>query len=97
MSDHVEVRPLLADDAERCAGIIASLPHFFGDPTGIRDCAAAVRSQQGFVATVGGEVKAFLTPHRSAIEWERLRAACMALTVEEPRWHELRLSASSFQ
>jgi GNAT superfamily N-acetyltransferase len=55
------IRPLSPDDAAACDGIIASLPYFFGDPDGVRDCAAAVRSQPGFVAEMDGRVVAFLT------------------------------------
>ncbi len=58
------VRPLTITDAPSCDAIIASLPYFFGDPDGVRDCAAAVRSQRGYVATVGGDVVAFLTVER---------------------------------
>ena len=58
------IRSLTIDDALACDAIIASLPYFFGDPDGVRDCAAAVRSQRGYVATVGADVAAFLT-----IEW----------------------------
>lgn len=61
MTDNIHLRPLAPSDAERCDAIVASLPHFFGDPDGIRDCAAAVRSQRGWVATLDSEVAGFLT------------------------------------
>jgi ribosomal protein S18 acetylase RimI-like enzyme len=50
-----------ATDAERCDAIIASLSDWFGMEEGIRDCAAAVRSEAGFVADEAGDVRAFLT------------------------------------
>ncbi len=56
------VRPLdPTNDAAACDAVLASLPYFFGDPDGQRDCAVAVRSQPGFVATVDGQVAAFIT------------------------------------
>ena len=58
------IRPLTPADAPACDAIIASLPYFFGDPDGVRDCAAAVRAQPGYVATIDGSVAAFLTIER---------------------------------
>ena len=45
------IRSLEAKDAENCDAILAGLPDWFGDPKGIRECAEAVRSQKGYVAT----------------------------------------------
>ncbi len=61
----VRIRPLTRDDAPACDSIIASLPDFFELEEGIRACAEAVRSEQGFVAVVDGSVRAFVTfaPH----------------------------------
>jgi GNAT superfamily N-acetyltransferase len=50
------IEPLTAEHAAACDAVIASLPYFFGDPTGIRDCAEAVRAQRGWVALVEGSV-----------------------------------------
>jgi ribosomal protein S18 acetylase RimI-like enzyme len=61
MSGNVSIRALSAADAERCDAIIASLPYFFGVPSGVRDCAEAVRTQRGFVAVRDGSVAGFLT------------------------------------
>lgn len=55
------LRDLEPADAPACDAVLATLPTFFGDPGGIADCAEAVRTQKGFVATVGEEVVAFLT------------------------------------
>lgn len=56
------IRPLHHEtDAEGCDAIIASLPGWFGMEEGIRDSAAAVRSEEGFVADEDGEVRSFLT------------------------------------
>ena len=68
------VRSLHPDDAAACDAIIASLPDWFGDQNGIRDCAAAVRAEPGFVATVDGTVVGFLTvtrpcDHVAEISW----------------------------
>jgi len=56
------IRPLdNAADAEACDAIIASLPDWFGLEQGILDCAAAVRTQDGLVATDQDVVRAFCT------------------------------------
>jgi ribosomal protein S18 acetylase RimI-like enzyme len=57
----ITIRSLAPDDAAACDAVILSLPYFFGDPTGRDDCAAAVRSQTGFVATVDEAVAGFIT------------------------------------
>jgi rhodanese-related sulfurtransferase/GNAT superfamily N-acetyltransferase len=68
------VRSLHAADATACDAIVAALPDWFGDEHGIRDCAEAVRSQPGFVATVDDAVVGFLTvarprPRVAEISW----------------------------
>jgi GNAT superfamily N-acetyltransferase len=72
------IRDLQVADADSCDAIIASLPHFFGDPAGIADCARAVRTQRGWVAEVDGTVHAFLTvdyplPSAPEITWMAVR------------------------
>jgi ribosomal protein S18 acetylase RimI-like enzyme len=57
----VAIRPLDHDDAAACDAIVRSLPYHFGDEAGRADCAAAVRSQRGFVAEDPGAVVGFLT------------------------------------
>jgi ribosomal protein S18 acetylase RimI-like enzyme len=57
----VDVRRLAPDDAEACHRIVLSLPYHFGHEGGRRECAAAVRSHEGLVAELGGEVVGFLT------------------------------------
>lgn len=57
----VEVRQLLERDAGSCDAIVATLPYHFEDEDGRRECAAAVRTQRGFVAEDGEEVVGFLT------------------------------------
>lgn len=74
-----EVRELALADAPGCDGVIASLPYFFGDPDGIRECAEAVRSQRGFVATAAGAVTGFITlaqydPASAEITWLAVHA-----------------------
>ena len=71
---------LTPTDAPACDAIVASLPYFFGDPAGVRDCAAAVRWQRGYVATADGDVAAFLTverhnPESAEITWMAAHAS----------------------
>ena len=56
-----EIRALRPADAPACDAIVASLPYHFGHEEGRRECAAAVRSQQGLVGVEDGEVVGFLT------------------------------------
>ena len=56
-----DVRPLLAADGPSCDAIVASLPYHFGNAAGRADCAAAVRSQAGAVATRDRDVVGFAT------------------------------------
>ncbi len=65
--------------AAACDAVIASLPYFFGDPAGARDCADAVRSQRGWVALVDGAVAGFITlhphfPESAEITWMAVHA-----------------------
>jgi len=70
----ITVRALDHDrDAEACDAIIAGLPGWFGDAQGIRDCAAAVRSEPGLVALEVPDVVGFLT-------WERRDGAAAEIT-----------------
>jgi ribosomal protein S18 acetylase RimI-like enzyme len=55
------VRDLEPQDAAACDAIVAGLPEWFGNEQGIRDCALAVRSQTGIVATYETGVTGFLT------------------------------------
>lgn len=57
----VSIRPLAPADAPACDAIILSLPEFFGHEGGRADCAAAVRSQAGWVAEEDGRVIGFAT------------------------------------
>jgi GNAT superfamily N-acetyltransferase len=74
------IRPLDADaDPVACDEIIASLPDWFGMDEGIRECAAAVRNQPGFVAELDGSVNGFLTlarpyPRTPEISWLAVHA-----------------------
>jgi GNAT superfamily N-acetyltransferase len=68
------IRDLTLADAEGCDAVIASLPYHFGDPTGVADCAKAVRSQSGVVAEIDGGVAGFVTllyhfPESGEITW----------------------------
>lgn len=70
----MQVRPLEPSDATRCDEIIASLPDWFGNEQGIRDCAAAVRSHPGFVVEEEDTVTGFVTvgrprPQVAEITW----------------------------
>jgi rhodanese-related sulfurtransferase/GNAT superfamily N-acetyltransferase len=68
------VRSLEPTDAPACDAIIAGLPGWFGVQQGIDECAAAVRSQPGHVATIDDGVVGFLTvtqprTHVAEISW----------------------------
>jgi GNAT superfamily N-acetyltransferase len=65
----VELEP--ATHAEACDAIIRGLPDWFGVPDGIAECALAVRTTPGLIATDAGDVAGFLTDERrSASVWE---------------------------
>jgi GNAT superfamily N-acetyltransferase len=65
----VELEP--ATHAPACDGIIRGLPDWFGVPAGIAECAVAVRTTHGLVATDARGVAGFLTDERrSASIWE---------------------------
>jgi ribosomal protein S18 acetylase RimI-like enzyme len=74
------IRGLEPKDAEACDAILAGLPDWFGNPVGIKECAEAVRSQPGYVATDGaGAVAGFLTwvrtpPDSAEITWMAVRS-----------------------
>jgi rhodanese-related sulfurtransferase/GNAT superfamily N-acetyltransferase len=75
----MQIRSLRADDADACDAIVASLPGWFGDPTGLRDCAEAVRSQPGYVSMVDRTPVGFLTfttprPSVAEISWMAVHA-----------------------
>lgn len=73
-------REIQEEDAPACDAIVAGLPEWFGNPQGIADCAAAVRSQAGLVVLDdAGEVAGFLTWEVPAygvaeITWMAVRA-----------------------
>lgn len=77
-ADEVAIRGLEVGDAPACDAIVAGLPEWFANEDGIRDCAAAVRSQAGLVACEAGVVAGFLTYEvsgRSAeITWMAVRS-----------------------
>lgn len=76
----VEIRPLDSNtDAGGCDAVVHSLPYFFGDEDGLRECAEAVRTQHGWVADDRGEIVGFATtaqtsPTTEEITWLAVRA-----------------------
>ena len=58
---HEAVRELEPRDAAACDAIVAGLPEWFGNEQGIRECALAVRSHAGTVATDEAGVTGILT------------------------------------
>jgi GNAT superfamily N-acetyltransferase len=73
------IRDLEPEDASSCDAIVAGLPEWFGNETGIRGCAEAVRSQPGLVAEDDGDVVGFCTyeprePGSVEITWMAVRA-----------------------
>jgi ribosomal protein S18 acetylase RimI-like enzyme len=77
---HEAFRELEPLDATACDTIVAGLPEWFGNQQGIRDCALAVRSHAGLVATDETGVTGFLTWTHDAergfaeITWMAVRA-----------------------
>jgi GNAT superfamily N-acetyltransferase len=75
-----DIRPLDPElDAAACDAVIQSLPYFFGDENGIRECAEAVRTQPGWVAHDREEVIGFATTAPASrwcleITWLAVRA-----------------------
>jgi GNAT superfamily N-acetyltransferase len=57
----IAVRELRAADAPAGDAVIASLPYHFGLESGRRECAEAVRHQNGLAAVSGRDVVGFLT------------------------------------
>lgn len=75
----IELRELRAGDADVCDAVVASLPYFFGDPSGVEECKVAVRTHEGWVATLRGDVVAFVTvvshfPSSAEITWLAVHA-----------------------
>ncbi|MEP6758922.1 MAG: GNAT family N-acetyltransferase [Actinomycetota bacterium] len=73
------VRPLRPADASICDAIVASLPDWFGNEDGIRECAALVRETPGIVAERDGRIVGFLTharryPPTAEITWIAVHA-----------------------
>ena len=68
MMSTVEIRPLAPDDAPACDAVLATLPYHFGNPVGIEACAAAVRTQRGWVADDAGTIIGFVTVEASTSE-----------------------------
>ncbi len=78
-NDRVTIRSLSVEDAVGCDAVIASLPYHFGSERGIEECARAVRSQEGSVATIDEAVVGFLTfthhwPGSAEITWMGVHA-----------------------
>jgi GNAT superfamily N-acetyltransferase len=80
MTVWTNVRALSRADAQACDAIVRGLPDWFGLESGISDCEAAVRSQEGLVAERGdGSVAGFLTwvrhfPETAEITWMAVAA-----------------------
>jgi predicted N-acetyltransferase YhbS len=75
----IAIRSLTPGDADGCDAVIASLPYHFGNQRGIEACAAAVRREEGAVATMDGSVAGFLTfvhhaPESAEITWMAVHA-----------------------
>jgi ribosomal protein S18 acetylase RimI-like enzyme len=79
VASSVVIRALELGDAAACDAVLASLPYFFGDPEGQRQCHEAVRTQRGFVGEIDGAVRGFITlksqqPGSSEITWLAVEA-----------------------
>jgi len=76
----VRIRELRPADAPACDAIVASLPAWFANEEGIRECAELVRTTPGLVAEDGGTVRGFLTrarrfPRTEEITWIAVEAS----------------------
>lgn len=76
----LRIRALLSSDATACGAIVRGLPYHFGNELGRRECAEAVRRQQG-LAAVGddGTLLGFMTmvrhsPETVEITWMAVHA-----------------------
>ncbi len=67
------IRPLAPDDAGRCDAIVLTLPLWFANDEGIRECAEAVRAQCGLIYVDEGVVIGFLT-------WKRHHPGSVEIT-----------------
>jgi ribosomal protein S18 acetylase RimI-like enzyme len=76
----VQIRRLVAaTDGDACDAVLASLPYHFGQPSGVAQCAEAVRSQRGWIADENAEVVGFVTieprfPESTEITWLAVHA-----------------------
>jgi GNAT superfamily N-acetyltransferase len=75
----VTLRALDPADAPACDAVLATLPTWFGDPTGNANCAEAVRTEKGYVATLGEDLVGFVTLAPSTddaleVTWMAVRA-----------------------
>jgi len=73
------IRALDPADAPTCDAIVASLPNWFGDEHGLRECAALVREGSGIVYERDDRVVGFLTharryPPTAEITWMAVHA-----------------------
>jgi ribosomal protein S18 acetylase RimI-like enzyme len=73
------VRALEPSDAEACDAVVATLPYHFGSEAGLRECAEAVRSQNGLVAAIDRDIVGFVTEQRygsgtAEMTWLAVRA-----------------------
>lgn len=76
----MQIRALLSSDAAVCDAIVRGLPYHFGNEVGRRECAEAVRRQQG-LAAIGddGTLLGFMTmvrhnPQTGEITWMAVHA-----------------------
>ena len=80
MTEARTIRSLSAADAEACDEIVRGLPDWFANEAGIKEAAAAVRSQHGLIVELpDGSVGGFLTwlrhfPETAEITWMAVRA-----------------------
>ena len=70
----INVRALEKSDAETCDAIMRSLPEWFSFEPGLQDCARAVRTNEGWVAELDGQLIGFATweertPKTAEITW----------------------------
>jgi ribosomal protein S18 acetylase RimI-like enzyme len=88
----IVIRTLTHDDASACDAIILSLPEHFGLEGGRKECARAVRTCDGLVATHASQVVGFLT-----IERPFLASAEITWMAVHANWRHRRIGSALIQ
>ena len=75
------VRRLTPEDAPACDGIIAVLPYFFSDPSGVVNASRDLREHEGWVSEDDDRVSGFL-----CLDWPGSQTAEIAWMAVDPEY-----------